>query len=83
MAIASESAGAVKIDWKKVRGARSYIVERAADAPQLHWVPAISTTKCKALVNTMSSGTKWWFRVAGVGAAGQGAWSEPVAKIAP
>lgn len=81
--VPTEESGAVGMNWDKVRGARSYIVERATDAPQLDWVPAISTTKSKALINTITSGTKYWFRVAGVGAAGQGPWSDAVAKYAP
>jgi len=36
-----------------------------------------------ATVPGLTSGTRYWFRVAGVGTAGQGAWSDPATKVAP
>ncbi len=81
--VQTESAGTVKMNWRQVRGAKSYVVERAADAAELTWFAALATTKLKALVNTMTSGTKYWFRVAAIGAAGQGPWSNAIAKFAP
>ena len=36
------------------------------------------STKAKAYVDGLTSGTRYWFRVAAVSAAGQGAWSEAV-----
>lgn len=81
--VPSESSGTVDMKWITVRGARSYIVERALDAATLVWTPALSTTKAKGEVNTMTSGQKYWFRVAAVGAAGQGAWSAEISKYAP
>jgi hypothetical protein len=80
----SQNAGTINLTWKKVRGAKSYLVERAVDSNQrLEWAAATTSTKTKAIVNTMTSGLRYWFRVAAVGSAGQGAWSEPVSKIAP
>lgn len=79
----NENAGTVNMRWEKVRGAYSYIVEKAVDAPTLSWSTALNCTKTRVVVNTMASGTKYWFRVAGVGAAGQGAWSDPISKYAP
>src|SRR4051794_28324577 len=70
----SVDAGTVDMKWLKVRGANSYIVERAVDAATLVWIPALSTTKAKGVVNMMTSGSKYWFRVAAVGAAGRGSW---------
>ena len=58
--------------WQGVHGASSYVVERAEDAPLLTWATGLVTTKCRGEVNTMTSGTKYWFRVAAIGAAGQG-----------
>jgi hypothetical protein len=59
------------------------LIERAVDSNQLAWAAATTSTKTKAIVNTMTSGLRYWFRVAAVGSAGQGTWSEPVSKIAP
>jgi hypothetical protein len=75
--------GTVNMVWEKVRGAKSYTVERAVDAPTLNWTTALNSTKTKTVVNTMVSGTKYWFRVSAIGAAGQGAASDPIAKYAP
>ena len=44
--------------------------------------PAGVTTKSKGPVTGLTSGTKYWFRVAAVGAAGQGAWSNPASRTA-
>jgi hypothetical protein len=80
----SRNSGTVDMKWRGVRGADSYIVERALDSSgKLLWGTALTTTKSKATVNSMVSGSKYWFRVAGIGAAGQGAWSDAIAKIAP
>lgn len=82
-AVPSHHAGTINLSWKKVRGAKSYLVERAVDSDRLEWAAATASTKSKAVVNTMTSGLRYWFRVAAVGSAGQGAWSELVSKIAP
>lgn len=80
----SESEGTADLKWKSVRGAGTYNITRATDPNvEASWVVAGASTKTKASVNTMTSGTKYWFRVAGVGAAGQGPWSDPVPMIAP
>lgn len=83
-AIPSQHPGAIQLSWKKVHGAKSYLIERATDNNQpLDWAAASTSTKTKTVVNTMTSGLRYWFRVAAVGSAGQGAWSEPISKIAP
>ena len=83
-AVPSQHPGAINLRWKKVRGAKSYLVERALDSNQpLEWAVATMSTKTKAIVNTMTSGLRYWFRIAAVGSAGPGAWSEPISKIVP
>jgi hypothetical protein len=79
----SQSEGSADLKWKKVRGAKSYVIERAPDGGSLVWDSIATPTKAKASVNTMTPGVKYWFRVSGVGAAGQGPWSEPVFLYAP
>ena len=79
----SQSEGHVNLWWRGVRGASSYVVERAQDGPLLNWVQALTTTKSRALVNSMASGARYWFRVAAVGAAGQSAWTDAISKIVP
>jgi hypothetical protein len=79
----SDSSGAVNLNWAKVRGAKSYIVERATDAGTLVWGSPATTTKSKIEVAGLNSGTKYWFRVAGIGSVGQGPWSSETSKFAP
>jgi hypothetical protein len=78
-----EEAGAMLLQWEKTRGARSYYVEQAPDSPSLEWKSAAASTRIKATVAGLNSGTRYWFRVAGIGAAGRGAWSEAIDKVAP
>jgi hypothetical protein len=81
-AVPSPNPGTIHLSWKKVRGAKSYLIERALDSNQpLEWAVATMSTKTKAMVNTMTSGLRYWFRIAAVGSAGPGAWSEPISKI--
>ena len=79
----SEHAGSAEVSWQSVRGARAYVIERATEAPSLNWAVIGTSTRGKASLNTMASGSKYWFRVAAVGAAGQSAWSDPVPLFAP
>ena len=79
----SEHAGSADISWKSTYGARAFTVERAPDAPSLNWGVIGNSTKKQASFNSMVSGTKYWFRVAAIGAAGQSAWSDPVPLFAP
>ena len=79
----SQNEGSADLKWKPVHGAKSYLIERAPDATTLAWNGIAAPTKARASVNTMTPGQKYWFRVAGVGAAGPGPWSEEVAMFAP
>ncbi|MEA3189072.1 MAG: hypothetical protein QOD99_2902 [Chthoniobacter sp.] len=66
------------------RGAKSYVVERTADAAgQTGWGNTQIATKSRAEVNGLQSGSRHWFRVAAIGSAGQGPWSDPATKVAP
>ena len=83
-ALPSEHQGSADLGWDPMRGARSFIIERAADSAEpLVWTQAGVSTRAKATVNTMTPGNKYWFRVSAVGAAGASAWSDPVPLIAP
>ncbi|MEY4386679.1 MAG: hypothetical protein RLY20_1962 [Verrucomicrobiota bacterium] len=79
----SEHAGSADVSWSPLRGAKAYIIERAPEAPSLNWGVIGTSTRAKASLNSMASGSKYWFRVAAVGAAGQSAWSDPVPLFAP
>ena len=74
--------GEIDLDWDSVRGAISYVMQRSVDPPTAtSWQSAGVVTKSKGSVTGLTSGTKFWFRVAAVGAAGQGAWSNPASRV--
>ncbi|MDT5062879.1 MAG: hypothetical protein QOH63_3338 [Acidobacteriota bacterium] len=76
--------GEIDLVWDKVNKARSYVIERSADPPTAtSWTHAAVATKSQATVGGLTSGTKYWFRVAAVGPNGQSPWSDPATKLAP
>jgi hypothetical protein len=81
---ANVNPGNMGLKWKKVRGAASYVVERALDgAAPLDYISVATPTNTKVVVNTMTSGLRYWFRVAAINTDGPGLWTLPVSKIAP
>ena len=81
--VPSEHAGSADVSCKPVFGAKTYLYERAVDAPAMEWKPIGASTKRSGLFNSMVSGQKYWFRLAAVGSAGQSPWSDPVPLFAP
>jgi Fibronectin type III domain len=76
--------GEIDLQWNKVSRAYSYTIERSTDPPTAEsWKHQAVSTRSSATVDGLTSGTKYWFRDAAVSPAGQSAWSNPVAKIAP
>ena len=82
--MAGNKDGEIDLNWEPVRGARSYVIQMTTD-PNVpdSWAPKANATESYAVILGLTSGGKYWFRVAGVGAAGQGAFSDPAAKYAP
>ncbi len=81
---AGNNDGQIDLNWEPVRGARSYVVEITTDANvPTSWKHKTNVTESSAAITGLTSGGKFWFRVAGVGAAGQGPFSDPCAKYAP
>ena len=76
--------GEVDLHWNVVHGANSYAIRQTADplTSASVWTVLPSSTKSKATVPGLTPGTRYWFEVAGVGAAGQGPWSDPATKMA-
>jgi chitodextrinase len=67
-----------------VRNARSYVIERSPDPPTANtWTQVALVTRSRATITGLASGTKYWFRVAALGPAGQSGWSNPATKVAP
>ena len=68
----------------EANGAPTYVVEKTASlAEPVSWELVRTTTRGKLLANGLTSGTKYWFRIAASGSAGQSPWSDPVGKVAP
>jgi hypothetical protein len=83
-ASAGDRDGEIDLSWDKVDRARSYVVERSPDPPtSTSWQHSAVATKSQATVGGLTSGTKYWFRIAAVGPNGQSPWSNPAPKIAP
>lgn len=83
-ATAGDHDGEIDLSWDTVRGARSYVIERSPDPPsESTWTHSGISTRSRATVEGLNSGTRYWFRVAAVTTSGQSAWSNPVVKIAP
>jgi hypothetical protein len=83
-ATSGDHEGEVDLSWEPVTGARSYVIEKSSDPPSAtSWSHAGVSTKSRANVSGLTSGTKYWFRVAAVGTNGQSGWSDPATRIAP
>ena len=77
--------GEIDLNWQPLKGARSYTVVKSTTGNVANagdWTPAATGTRSKATVSGLVSGTRYWFRVAAIGSAGQGPWSDPATAIA-
>lgn len=78
--------GTIDLAWDPVAGAVSYSIELSTTSGTGPWTVSRVATKSSATVEgppPLTSGQRAWFRVAAVGAAGQGPWSDPATKIVP
>lgn len=83
-ASAGDHDGEVDLAWDKVTGAKSYVLEKSGDpVTPTSWTHAGVCTKSALTISGLTSGTRYWFRVAAVNANGQSGWSDPATKIAP
>jgi hypothetical protein len=81
---AGDRDGEVDLGWDTVAGAKSYVIDKSADpVSATSWSHAGVSTKSNFTVNGLTSGTRYWFRVAAVNNNGQSGWSDPAMKIAP
>ena len=84
LAAAGDHDGQIDLQWDKVSRARSYVVEQSPDPPTAtSWTNSATVVKTEAAITGLTSGQRYWFRVAAVGAKGQSAWSDPATKMAP
>lgn len=70
--------GEVELRWKSVHGARGYQVWMSMEDPALgRWQAIGYTTRVKHLVSDLESYRAYFFCVSAIGAAGEGAQSDP------
>lgn len=83
-ATAGDRDGEIDLGWEAVSGAKSYVLERSTDpVTATSWTHAGVSTKSTQTINGLTSGTRYWFRVAAINGIGQSGWSDPAMKIAP
>jgi hypothetical protein len=75
--------GKLNLKWKANPKATSYKIEMATGNTPAEWDDLDTTTRAAYAVSGLTSGTKYWFRVAAVSSAGTGGWSDPACKVAP
>lgn len=81
---AGDHEGQIELFWKPIPNARSYTIEASTEpATSTSWTHvgiAISSSKT---INNLTTGKRYWFRVAAVGAGGPSGWSEHATKVVP
>jgi hypothetical protein len=83
-ASAGEHEGELNLVWKAVQNARSYTIETSQDpATPASWTHVGIATSASKLITNLTSGKRYWFRVAAVSAGGQSGWSEHATKVVP
>ena len=81
---AGEHEGEINLVWKAVPNARSYTIEASQDpAGANSWTHLGIATSASKVITNLTTGKRYWFRVAAVGAAGQSGWSEHATKVVP
>lgn len=83
-ATAGEHDGVIDLFWKPVPNARSYVIESSTDpATAASWTHVGIATSASKAISNLTTGKRYWFRIATVGAGGQSGWSEHATKVAP
>jgi Fibronectin type III domain len=83
-ATAGDHEGEIDLSWDKVSGAKSYVIEKSNDPNvSTSWTHAGVSTRSNFTAGDLTSGTRYWFRVAAINNNGQSGWSDPAMKIAP
>ena len=81
---AGEHEGEINLFWKAVPNARSYTIEASQDpAGAGSWTHLGIATSASKVITNLTSGKRYWFRVAAVGTVGQSGWSEHATKVVP
>ena len=74
--------GTLKLEWNKDDSALVYIIQICPDPfSEANFITKAAITQTKFTVSGLTVGTKYWFRVAGIGPLGSGDWSEPAGLV--
>ena len=83
LATMGDMPGELDLVWSAVHGAKSYVIQLSPYATPRVWAQSTIVTASKATVGGCTPGELCVFRVAAVGAAGQGPWSDESVKMSP
>jgi hypothetical protein len=75
--------GEIDLTWDKVPGSKSYVIEQGTGPQPAAWTHGGVSTKSAFTAAGLTSGSRYWFRVAAINNNGQSGWSDPATKIAP
>jgi hypothetical protein len=84
-AIRSSKSGEVEVDWESVENAASYRVMMTTTdpgSPSTEWTSVAITTRSKAVINNLTMGQLYWFKVQAVGSAGISGYCDPAMVMA-
>ena len=71
-ATAGDREGEINLSWRKVENSRSYIIQISPDPPSPDsWGHAETVTIASKTIQNLTSGKKYWFRVAAIGSLGK------------
>ena len=73
--------GQVKLHCKVVTGADGYVRQVSYDGGNT-WSPSVNSSKTRMVVDGLSSGSNYWFRVAAFNRKGDGPFSDPIMQRA-
>lgn len=81
----TDASGELELRWKAIPRVRNYVVEMTSDpAAAAGWSAlAFQPTSARYLVDGLTSGQKYWFRIRANGVKGPGPASDPASRIAP
>lgn len=83
LATMGDKPGEVDLVWTPVRGAKSYIVQHSENVSPRVWEQKAVVVKSWVTIAGCTPGTVCVFRVAALGSAGQGPWSDETVKMSP
>lgn len=81
---ASDNPGSLDVHWDPERFSQVYEIEVSTTHPvDGPWTRLKTETKSSTTASGLTSGTRAWVHVRGVGTKGNGPWSDPATKIVP